>query len=108
MHDPVQPGSLDRALQSLAAADRRRLLAELVARDTRSAVQLPDDLATAVDDERAMLLRMRHIHLPKLANHGFVDWDRKQHVVWPGPRFDEVEPLVRLLRDHADELPEWP
>ena len=23
-----------------------------------------------------------------------------------GPRFEEVEPLVRLLCDHADELPE--
>ncbi|MFD1644529.1 helix-turn-helix domain-containing protein [Haloarchaeobius litoreus] len=100
------PTSLDRALESLAAEDRRRLLDELVERDGRSAVQLPDDLATAGEDEAAMHLRMRHIHLPKLAEAGFVDWDRERHTVRPGPCFDDVEPLLRLLRDHADELPE--
>jgi hypothetical protein len=50
-----------------------------------------------------------HTHLPKLADAGFIDWDRDSGIITRGPRFEEIEPLLRLMHDHQDELPDdWP
>nr|WP_233510394.1 MULTISPECIES: hypothetical protein [unclassified Haloferax] len=45
-----------------------------------------------------------HIHLPKLADAGFVEWNRHRGSVARGPRFDEIEPLLRFLDENAGEL----
>jgi len=55
-----------------------------------------------IDGETIALL---HNHLPKLADSGFIDWDRDRQVVTRGPRFGEIEPLIELMVDHRDELP---
>lgn len=47
-----------------------------------------------------------HVNLPKLEAAGFVEWDRKNDAIEPGPRFEEVSPMLELLNDHADELPD--
>ena len=52
---------------------------------------------------------MHHTHLPRLAEAGYVEWDREDDVLRRGPRFDEVAPLIELLVVHEDELPAgWP
>lgn len=45
-------------------------------------------------------------HLPKLESAGFVVWGPQDHSVRKGPRFEEIEPLLELLQNHADELPD--
>ncbi|ELZ81869.1 hypothetical protein C453_17674 [Haloferax elongans ATCC BAA-1513] len=53
-------------------------------------------------------MELFHTHLPKLDDAGFVDWDPRTGAVVRGPRFDAVEPVLRLFADHTDELPsEW-
>jgi hypothetical protein len=49
---------------------------------------------------------MRHVHLPKLVEYGFVVWDEDEHEVEKGPNFDEIRPVLELLNDHAEELPD--
>ncbi|WP_436925196.1 hypothetical protein [Halosimplex amylolyticum] len=63
-----------------------------------------DGAAIAVEQ----LVQMQHVHLPKLEEYGFIDWDEDAHEVAKGPNFDEIRPLLELLDDHADELPaDW-
>jgi hypothetical protein len=49
---------------------------------------------------------MQHVHLPKLADHGFIDWDQDTQRVTKGPQFDEIEPLLTVLSENQDVLPD--
>lgn len=51
---------------------------------------------------------MQHLHLPKLADYEFIEWNKDTHEVTKGPKFDEIRPLLELLATHEDELPaDW-
>jgi len=56
--------------------------------------------------ELVRLVGMKHIHLPKLEEYGFIDWDRNSNEVSKGANFEEIRPLLEMLADHEDELPE--
>jgi len=49
---------------------------------------------------------MHHNHLPKLANSGFLAWDREAGVVSTGSNWATIAPLVRLYDERGDEIPE--
>lgn len=50
-----------------------------------------------------------HNHLPKLAEAGYIEWNRETGDISKGPHFDEIAPLLELMENHADELPPgWP
>jgi DNA-binding transcriptional ArsR family regulator len=61
----------------------------------------------AVDDAALTEMRMalHHVHLPKLAEAGYLEYDRDTHTIRRGPNFGEITPLLRLMADHEDELP---
>jgi Ser-tRNA(Ala) deacylase AlaX len=68
-----------------------------------------EDLATEDDDLELFTTELYHAHLPKLADAGYVEWDEDTHTVRRGPNFEEIAPLLRLMDDHRDELPDgWP
>lgn len=92
----------DEALGALAAPERRRLLFALLAAEPRPAEPVTAD--DSADGRRS--LAVHHVHLPKLADHGFVDWDREAGVIRTGPNFGEIRPLLELLIEHAEELPD--
>lgn len=105
----VQMGAsveFDDALDALGDTRRRELLLTLLERGSY------DDSPVVVDGSGSGLaavedgVAMRHIHLPKLADHGLVRWDRATHEVQRGPDFVEIRPMLELLDEHADELPE--
>lgn len=97
---------LDDALDALGDVRRRRVLFELLAHD-RETVSA-DSLADSVEEESTgdHRVEMHHVHLPKLAGYGFVDWDRETHEVTRGIDFNEIEPLLSLLADNETELPD--
>ncbi len=67
-----------------------------------------DDVSQTGYVDRLPVL-LHHVHLPRLSAFGYIDWDRDSGTARRGPHFDEIEPLLRLLVAHADELPEdWP
>ena len=49
-----------------------------------------------------------HLHLPKLANPGFIDWDRDDQIIDVGPRFDEIAPILEAIEDCQHHLPHNP
>lgn len=66
-----------------------------------------DVLTRSQGDDSALMLK--HVHLPKLEEAGYVEWDRRSGGLSKGPRFDEIEPLLDLMKAHADDLPAgWP
>lgn len=107
--------STDDALQLIANPQRRKIL-QVLREGEETAVPLPvlvSELGDAdgpsahhsIDDDSRTLITLTHNHLPKLDDYGVVSFDRTENVVAPGPDFDAVEPVLRLLERHRDELP---
>ena len=94
----------DKLLDALSNIQRRSLLVALLEhnhQDDWPIVIVDDDNEK---DEITELIRMKHIHLPKLAEYGFIAWDRTNNEVSKGPAFEEIRPFVELLETHQDEL----
>lgn len=88
---------LDRALEMLCAPERRFVLLYLL----DGAVTNESDLILIGEGTREVQTELRHIHLPKLAQSGFVEWDRSTGDIAPGPRFERIEPLLQMLARYA-------
>ncbi|MFC7140425.1 hypothetical protein ACFQMA_11365 [Halosimplex aquaticum] len=103
----------------LANDVRRRLLLRLREREP---VQVPDavlerdpdsaesdpvsDGCGGPDHQRLTAVRLHHVHLPKLADAGVVEWHRDRDVVTRGARFGDVEPTLAVLAENAPRLPQ--
>jgi hypothetical protein len=99
--------AIDEPLRLLSTRLRRLVLLEL-RRNPRTTTVSSVAESVAVDTSDAAL-SLQHCHLPKLADHGYVDWDRDTDELSRGPQFEEVDALLELFEDHADELPfNWP
>ncbi len=107
MSDPHENPSFDEMLDALADVQRRTLLLDLLEHNPQT-VKLAIDAEEAEEAVFDRLVAMKHIHLPKLAEYGFIEWDREHDEVIKGPAFDEIRPLVELLDTHRDEFPaDW-
>jgi hypothetical protein len=93
-------------LDALSNFQRRKLLVALLEHNPQ------DDTPIVVSDDESereslkMVVEMEHMHLPKLAEYDFIEWDRENGEVKKGAKFDEIRPLLELLSRHEDELPE--
>lgn len=96
----------DEALDALAHVQRRKLLVALLDHNPQN--DTPElDLDSADDSDTVeRLIEMEHVHLPKLVEYEFIEWDREKNEVAKGPKFDEIRPLLELLTDHVEELPD--
>lgn len=98
----------DDMVEALADVQRRKLLVALLEHNPQD--DAPVVVADSDSDADAVsrLVQMNHVHLPKLADYGFIEWDKENHEVMKGPKFDEIRPLLKLLENHEDELPpDW-
>ncbi|WP_177209108.1 hypothetical protein [Natronobacterium haloterrestre] len=48
------------------------------------------------------MIEKRHVHLPKLVDYGYIEWDREAAVITKGPEFDEIRPLLEFLNERDD------
>lgn len=94
--------TFDDMMDVLADVQRRKLLIALLKNNPPVVIAGSE----AEDDDAKRLVAMDHVHLPKLADYGVIDWDRESNEVHKGPNFDEIRPLLELLDDHEDELPD--
>lgn len=106
MQRPSHTRSFDEMVDALAAVQRRKLLVALLEHNPQddSPVAITD--SDGEEDAVERLVMMEHSHLPKLVDYGFIEWDESNHEVIKGPRFDEIRPMLELLDEHADELPD--
>lgn len=105
MSNCVQEEFLNGHLEALGRLERRRVLLRLANATPHNnpCIDFSDVEPTA--EERDPLVPMRHLHLPVLEEYGFIQWDRKNHRVTKGPRFNELEPFLKLYHDlHRDLL----
>ena len=103
---PTDTYPQDELFGQLADATRRRVL------DTLSRTEPGDRLdcvsAGGGDGSERTVLRLHHVHLPKLGYAGYVDWDPKTGTVARGPEFESIEPALHLLATNEDRLPgDW-
>ncbi|SFB80783.1 hypothetical protein SAMN05444422_102124 [Halobiforma haloterrestris] len=113
----------DDVFDALADPQRREVLLGLLRHDLQTVSELPDasrDVAEAnealleehLSDSRDLpgvdeaLLRLHCVHLPNLADYGFIEWYRAARVVTKGPRFDELRPFLERVADHREGRPE--
>lgn len=95
------------ALRSLAAKDRRRLLHDLRREEPLDTAESTTVVANGSGrDLDELETELHHVHLPKLADAGYIEHDRETGEVRRGPKFDEIAPLLQLMANHPDELPD--
>lgn len=103
--DAIVGPDLDTMLDVLANKYRRRVLVALLEHNPRT-ITTHRSPTTSPSEQGTLMISMRHTHLPKLEEAGFIEWDRETNVVRKGPQFEEIRPLLELMEAHADELPD--
>ncbi|WP_311172130.1 DUF7344 domain-containing protein [Halobellus ordinarius] len=91
----VPSEAIDSMMDALRSRTRRVVLMTLLEDPTTSIATLE----RRVNHENGRL-RLYHIHLPKLADAGYIQWDSDADTISKGPKFTEVEPLVHLLKEY--------
>ena len=93
--DPLDP-EIDRMFELLGSRQRRLVLLGLATGEVRNL----SDLRERTTNRELLEVELEHNHLPKLTESGYVERDGDE--LSPGPNFEEIEPLLRLLdpREH--------
>lgn len=94
--------------KALAADPRRRLIVALNDRPADEYVELPEAaMSTTIEtNERVLCQQLNHRHLPLLADHDYIRWERDPLRAWRGPRFDEVSVVLETLHRKVDRIPD--
>ena len=99
---------LNRALEALSNQYRRHLLVALLEHNPQDDDDVDPLNATTPSGGEVDVIQTElfHKHLPKLEEMGYIDWDRERNEINTGSNWEEIVPLLRLIDDHRDELPE--
>ena len=99
--------ALDETLKLVADQTRRRLLWRLDGASELSVELLADELAdhgetqtdggTRADGRRTVEVALCHVHLPRLADAGVIDYDREAGTVEPTDRTEAVREVIDLV-----------
>lgn len=99
-----------RAFEALANSYRRQLLLALLEENPGDDDEFaPRDLlgeGTTTDARAPTRLESIHVHLPKLADMGFIEWDHDAGELSRGPNWEQIAPLLRMLHEERDERPD--
>ncbi|WP_226482054.1 DUF7344 domain-containing protein [Natrinema amylolyticum] len=112
----------DEAFEALADGQRRELLVEVLGSGRYDVPELSDSSQEIAEANRGFLreylsttrensagdterISMHLVHIPKLADDRFIEWNRDDHVVTKGPRFDELVPVLELIDELRDDRP---
>jgi predicted transcriptional regulator len=104
----MRPSSepINRLFGVLSHPHRRRILRTIAEANPRQIDEFtPEEFGADGRDLDRFRLELYHVHLPKLADAGYIDWDRSAGTVCRGPNYEEIEPTLDLLLDHEEDLP---
>jgi DNA-binding transcriptional ArsR family regulator len=98
----------DSHLSALADPYRRQLLVALLEHDPSDGdgIDPLDRVEESGTDVEFLKISIFHTHLPKLEELGYIKWDRENGTVRTGPNWEELEPLLTLIQNHREELPD--
>lgn len=102
--------TLDEVFSALSHSTRRHVLSTIAEHDPRRGGEMdPEDLLEGDETPQHRHLELHHNHLPSLDAAGFIDWDPETDTITRGPRYEDIRPVIELMRTHQDELPDdWP
>ena len=102
--------TLDQLFTCLSHPTRRRLLTTLAVDNPRDEKEFESPDFKPEDQELELFIaQLYHKHFPHLEHAGYITWDRTSDTITRGPNFEEIRPLIELMNNHQDELPEnWP
>ena len=97
---------LDGQLEAITHVRRRRILLELLDENPQPAGPAVFDGGVSPNDHQTLRAAMYHVHLPKLEEWGFIQWDQDESLLTKGSAFEDIKPLLEVLDDHRHELPD--
>jgi hypothetical protein len=94
--------ALDTIFECLRHPACRRVLRALPSHSPRGEAEVPRSEAdtTEADD---VAIELHHVHLPKLAEAGYIEWDPATATIRRGPNFDEIAPLLDAVGDYTED-----
>jgi hypothetical protein len=112
MSQTTNSASLNSMFDALRDPARRRILLAISDHNPRDITEFSNKFASVNGDEadpEQLEVRLHHLHLPKLAEKGYIDWNPDTQTIRRGSNFGNIAPLLKLMDDHANELPaDWP
>lgn len=97
----------DRVFNVLAAEPRREIIRSLLDEPHERRLPLPE--ATESPNQsmgtETFTLQLRHHHLPKLADAGYIRWESDPFCVQRGPNFEEPAFFIESVLESKDEIP---
>lgn len=99
--------NFDQVLSALSHPYRRELLVALTAHNPQDDDDIdPLGLLENGGEASALEVDLVHNHLPKLEEMGYITWDYDTGEISKGPDWDEIVPLIELIHDNREELPD--
>jgi hypothetical protein len=103
----LERSKFDDALSALADPYRRQLLLALREHNPQDDDDHdPLNLLADGEDDELLQSALVHNHLPKLHEMGYIEWNRTTNEISKGPNWDDIAPLLALIEEHQDDLPE--
>jgi hypothetical protein len=97
----------DAALDAFTDPYRRQLLVALLEHNPQDdADRDPLNLLSETEEAETLQIELIHSHLPKLEDMGYIKWRRDTNEISKGSNWDEIAPLLELIYEHQDELPD--
>ncbi|QCJ46816.1 hypothetical protein [Haloprofundus sp. MHR1] len=98
----------DQLFDAISAEPRREIIKSLLDVPQERRLRLPEAAESpnqSIDSE-TFVIELRHHHLPKLAEGGYVRWERETFCVQRGPNFAEPAFIIENVLESTDEIPE--
>lgn len=94
--------------RALSSEPRRQLVVSLLDAEPDGSVPLPESamMPNVPPDPEELRRELHHVHLPMLADTGFVTWEAEPLVASRGPKFDEVAAVFEALQAEATRIPD--
>lgn len=98
----------DQLFDVLSAEPRREIINSLLDEPKERRLPLPEAAQSPNQsiDSAMLTIKLRHQHLPKLADAGYVRWEQEPFCVQRGPNFAEPALIVETVFESIDEIPD--
>ena len=98
----------DTVFKALSSEPRRQLVVSLLDTGPGRSVDLPEcaTMPNVPPEPAPFRLELCHVHLPMLADMGFITFETEPFVASRGPNFDEVAVVFEALHEKSTEMPD--